>query len=160
MSPGLTSTARTIAQAVKPATGIAPATSQGRPDGRGARSSWSATTYSAWLDLVSTQPMTSSRSATAVTPAPRRSTTPAKSLPCPDGNVAGQRSCRKPSRILASPGLMPAALTRMRTWPGPASGIGTSRTSSTATGPYSSNRTAFIVASGRRFDYCCPLLLC
>jgi hypothetical protein len=38
--------------------------------------------------------------------------------------------------------------------------MGTSLTWSTATGPYSSNRTAFIVASGRRFGYCCPLLLC
>ena len=118
MSPALRFTARTMAQAVKPTTGIAPATSQGRSAGFRARSSASATTYSAWLDRVSTQPITSSPAATVVTPGPRRSTTPAKSLPCPDGNVAGHRSCSAPSRIFASPGLMPAALTRISTWPG------------------------------------------
>ncbi len=150
VSPGLRSTARTMAHAVKPATGIAPATSQGRPAWR-ARFAASATTYSAWLDRVSTQPITSSPGANVVTSGPSRSTTPAKSLPCPEGNVAGQRSCSAPSRIFASPGLMPAALTLTRTSPRPGSGTGTSRTSSTSTGPYSSNRTAFIVASGHRF---------
>jgi hypothetical protein len=153
VSPGWTRAARTMAHAVKPATGIAPATSQGRPAGLAARFAASATVYSAWLDRVSTQPMTSSPGATLVTPGPSASTIPAKSLPCPDGNVAGQRSCSAPSRIFASPGLMPAALTLTSTWPGPGSGTGTSRTSSTSTGPYSSNRTAFIVASGRRVCY-------
>src|SRR6201996_2492536 len=147
VSPGLTSTARTMAQAVKPATGIAPATSQGRPAGLGARFAASATVYSAWLERRPTQPITSSPGATVVTSGPSLSTTPAKSLPCPDGNVAGHMACSDPVRILASPGLMPAALTLIRTWPGPGSGTGTSRTSSTSTGPYSSNRTAFIVAS-------------
>src|SRR5690348_5740472 len=143
-----------MAHAVKPTTGIAPATSQGRLGGLRARFAVSATTYSAWLERVSTQPTTSSPIATVVTPGPSLSTTPAKSLPCPDGNVAGQRSCSDPSRILASPGLMPAALTLTRTSPGPGSGTGTSRTSSTSTGPYWSNRTAFIVASGYRLG--CP----
>src|SRR6185437_760468 len=150
VSPGLTPTARTMAQAVNPATGSAPATSQGRPDGFGARFAASATTYSAWLDRVSTQPITLSPTAVVVTSGPSCSTTPAKSVPCPDGNVAGQSSCRAPSRIFVSPGLMPAALTLTSTCPGPGSGTGTSRTSSTSTVPYSSNRTAFIVASGRR----------
>src|SRR6266566_2379712 len=90
--------------------------------------------------------MTSSPAANPVTPWPARATTPARSLPCPDGNVVGQRECSRPSRILASPGLMPAALTRTSTWPGPGSGMGTSATLSTSTPPYSSNRTAFGMA--------------
>ena len=55
-----------------------------------------------------------------------RATTPARSLPCPDGNVAGHSCASSPSRILASPGLMPAATTRTSTCPGPATGAGTS----------------------------------
>src|SRR5437879_1364571 len=90
--------------------------------------------------------MTSSPVVNPITPWPARATTPARSLPCPDGNVAGQRECSRPSRILASPGLMPAALTRTSTWPGPGSGMGTSATLSTSTPPYSSNRTAFGMA--------------
>src|SRR6266581_4856338 len=90
--------------------------------------------------------MTSSPAANPVTPWPARATTPARSLPCPEGNVAGQRECSRPSRILASPGLMPAALTRTSTWPGPGSGIGTSATLRTSTPPYSWNRTAFGMA--------------
>src|ERR1700760_279728 len=42
-SPGPMATAWTIAQAVNPATGIAPATSQGRPDGLGGRLAGAAT---------------------------------------------------------------------------------------------------------------------
>src|SRR5579875_843263 len=150
VSPGRSATARTAAQAVNPATGSAPATSQGTFAGFGVRLAASTTAYSAWLDRVSTQPITSSPSATPVTPGPSRSTVPARSLPCPDGNVAGHRSCIRPSRILASPGLMPAALTLTSTCPDPGSGTGTSATSSTSSVPYSPNRTAFITASGRR----------
>src|SRR5262249_44599849 len=77
------------------------------------------------------------------TPEPVSATIPARSLPCPDGNVAGQRACSRPFRILASPGLIPAALTWTSTCPGPGIGRGTSTTSRTSAPPYSSNRTAF-----------------
>ena len=87
--------------------------------------------------------MTSSPAAKPVTPGPVPATTPARSLPCPDGNVAGHLECSRPSRILASPGLIPAALTWTSTWPGPGTGVGTSTTFRTSTSPYSSNRTAF-----------------
>src|SRR5208282_6740852 len=87
--------------------------------------------------------MTSSPAATPVTPGPVSATTPARSLPCPDGNVAGHLACSRPARILASPGLIPAALTWTSTWPGPGTGFGTSTTIRTSTPPYSSNRTAF-----------------
>src|SRR5271157_4321360 len=88
--------------------------------------------------------MTSSPAAKPVTPDPVSATTPARSLPCPDGNVAGNLACIRPARILASPGLIPAALTWTSTWPGPGTGFGTSTTFRTSTPPYSSNRTAFI----------------
>ena len=144
MSPVLRFTARRAAHAVKPATPSAPATSQGTSAGLLARLAASTTAYSAWADRVSTQPMTSSPAAAVVTPGPSRSTTPARSLPCPLGNVAGHRACSRPSRIFASPGLMPAALTRTSTCPAPGSGTGTSATLRTSTSPYSSKRTAFI----------------
>ena len=148
VSPDCSPTARIAAHAVNPTTGSAPATSHGRLAGFGVRLAASTTTYSAWLDRVSTQPITSSPTATPVTSGPSRSTTPARSLPSPEGNVAGKRACSRPSRILASPGLMPAALTRTSTSPDPGSGTGTSATFSTSPVPYSSNRTAFIAASG------------
>src|SRR5580704_7689866 len=88
--------------------------------------------------------MTSSPVAKPVTPAPAAATTPARSLPCPDGNVAGHMESSRPERILASPGLIPAALTWTSTWPGPGTGVGTSTTLRTSMSPYSSNRTAFI----------------
>src|SRR5580692_12412400 len=84
---------------------------------------------------------------TAVTPGPVAVTTPARSLPWPEGNAAGQSSCIRPSRIFASPGLMPAALTCTSTCPGPGTGVGTSATSRTSTPPYSANRTAFIITA-------------
>src|SRR5580693_9502107 len=149
VSPVLRFTARRAAHAVKPATPSAPATSQGTSAGLPARLSASTTAYSAWADRVSTQPITSSPAATVVTPGPSRSTTPARSLPCPLGNVAGHSACSRPSRIFASPGLMPAALTRTSTCPAPGSGTGTSATVRTSTSPYSSKRTAFIAASSR-----------
>src|ERR1700761_9640928 len=86
--------------------------------------------------------MTSSPGWNAVTPGPTLATTPARSLPSPDGNVAGHMECSRPSRILASPGLIPAALTWTSTWPAPGSGCGTSTTLRTSIPPYSSNRTA------------------
>ncbi|MEU9993074.1 hypothetical protein AB0E10_41230 [Streptomyces sp. NPDC048045] len=75
------------------------------------------TTYSAWLARSHVQPSTS---------APVSATTPAKSLPWPEGNVAAKRSAGAPERIAASPGLIPAALTLTRTWLGPAAGPATS----------------------------------
>src|SRR6267154_1640273 len=97
--------------------------------------------------------MTSSPSANPVTSVPACATIPARSLPCPDGNVAGHRECSRPSRILASPGLMPAALTRTSTCAGPGCGTGTSTTLRTSTPPYSSNRTAFGMAPSVLSDW-------
>jgi hypothetical protein len=77
-----------------------------------------------------------------VTPGPTSSTMPARSLPWPDGNVVGQRSANIPFRIEASPGLIPAALTRTRTVPGPGDGRSTSTTCRTSSPPYLSNLTA------------------
>src|ERR1700761_507285 len=141
-SPEPAPTARTMATAVVPATLSAPATSHGTAGGFGGRSWASATTYSAWLARVSTKPITSSPGWNAVTPGPTAAPTPARSLPSPDGNVAGHMECSRPSRILASPGLIPAALTWTSTWPAPGSGCGTSTTLRTSIPPYSSNRTA------------------
>src|SRR5215470_17924400 len=78
---------------------------------------------------------------------PDPATIPARSVPSPEGNTAGQRACSRPSRILASPGLIPAALTRTRTWPGPGTGWETSTTCRTSIPPYSSNRTAWGIAT-------------
>ena len=66
--------------------------------------------------------MTSSPTATFLTALPTASTTPARSLPCPEGNVAGHCLAKAPSRIAASPGLMPAAFIPMRTCCGPGTG--------------------------------------
>src|SRR6185312_3817611 len=68
--------------------------------------------------------------------------TPAKSLPCPEGKVAGHFSAILPSRIAASPGLIPAARIFTRTWRALGMGTGTSERCNTFTPPYSSNRTA------------------
>src|SRR5215831_16896805 len=78
---------------------------------------------------------------------PVAATIPARSVPSPEGNTAGHRACSRPSRILASPGLIPAAFTRTRTWPGPGAGWGTSTTFRTSIPPYSSNRTALGIAT-------------
>ncbi len=90
--------------------------------------SWSAgtATYSAWLERCHDQPSTSSPTANSVTPAPRALTMPARSLPSPDGNVAGNTLSSAPDRMAASPGLMPAARTSTTTWPSAGSGISTS----------------------------------
>src|SRR3982074_1184901 len=108
---------------------------------------WSAgtVTYSGWLDRRMENPITSSPTAKPVTPEPISATTPARSLPCPDGNVAGNRSRTAPARIAASLILMPAALTSTRTSPAPGTGRGRSRTSRTSMPPYESNWTAFVM---------------
>src|SRR5580693_5186117 len=143
VSPSVRLTARTAAHAVAPATNSAPATSQGTPAGLAVRWCASTTTYSAWLARLSVQPITSSPAEKLVTPGPASATIPARSLPSPDGNVAGHLASSKPSRILASPGLIPAALTWTRTCPAPGTGRGTSTTFRTSIPPYSSNLTAF-----------------
>src|SRR6185437_9204041 len=99
-------------------------------------------TYSAWLDRRMENPITSSPTAKSPTPEPSSATTPARSLPWPEGNVAGNWSASAPLRITASLGLMPAALTSTSTSPASGTGRGTSRTSSTSTPPYESNCTA------------------
>src|SRR5439155_5359837 len=66
---------------------------------------------------------------------PTSSTIPAKSLPWPEGNVAGQRLANNPFRIEDSPGLMPAAFTRTKTFPGPGFGRSTSTTCRTSSPP-------------------------
>jgi hypothetical protein len=68
-------------------------------------------------------------------PSPTSSTTPARSLPCPEGNVAGQRSCMRRSQIAASPGLIPAAFTLTSTCLTPGTGRSTSTTLRTSTPP-------------------------
>jgi uncharacterized membrane protein len=96
-------------------------------------------TYSAWLARSSVNPRTSSPTSNLVTSGPSSATTPARSLPCPEGKVAGNRSCSAPRRIMASPGLIPAARTLTSTSPGAGTGRGTSRTCRTSMPPYSSN---------------------
>src|SRR5258705_12458248 len=81
-----------------------------------------------------------------VTPERIPAAPPARSLPCPDGNVAGNRSRTAPERIADSLILMPAALTSTRTSPAPGTGRGTSRTSRTSIPPYESNCTALVMA--------------
>ena len=135
VSPGLSATARTAAYAVVPTTNSAPATSHGTPAGLTVRCVASARTNSAWLARSSVQPRTSSPAENPVTPGPVCATTPARSLPWPEGNVAGHRSCSRPRRILSSPGLIPAALTSTSTCPSPGTGRGTSSTLSTPIPP-------------------------
>src|SRR5882757_7138472 len=135
-------TARTAAYAVAPATNSEPATSQETSDGLAVNWFAGTVTYSAWLDRRLENPMTSSPTAKPVTPEPSSATTPARSLPCPDGNVAGNRSCTAPARMAASLILMPAALTSTRTSSAAGTGRGRSRTSRTSTPPYESNCTA------------------
>src|ERR1019366_2710376 len=137
-------TARTVAKPVTPETKSAPATSQGTPAGFGVKLTDSTRTYSAWLARLSVKPITSSPTATLVTPDPTSSTTPARSEPWPLGKVAGKISRTLPVRIAPSLGLMDAARTDTSTWSASGSGRATSRTSRTSTSPYSSNWTAFI----------------
>src|SRR5690242_17379624 len=89
VSLGRGATASTQAYPAIPTTNSEPATSQ--DSGPGLAVSWSAgtSTNSAWLARVSVQPSTSSPTANPVTPSPIAWTTPARSVPWPDGNVAG-----------------------------------------------------------------------
>ena len=128
VSPGPAPTARTAAKAVQPATYREPAASQ--LSSVGLAISWSArtATWLAWLDRSHEYPSTSSPGAHAVTPSPTSVTTPARSLPWPEGNAAGKRSSSRPWRMAASPGLIPAALTATTTWPAEGTGMGISAT--------------------------------
>jgi hypothetical protein len=83
---------------------------------------------SAWLARSKLQPSTSSPGAKPATSIPTSVTTPAMSLPCPEGKVEGNLSLSAPSRIAASPGLIPAALTSTTTSSLPGSRSSTSRT--------------------------------
>ena len=78
---------RVAAQAVAPTTNNAPATSHETPGGRGVSWAASTATNSAWLARC-VNPIISSPTATPRT-SHDSSTTPARSLPCPDGNSAG-----------------------------------------------------------------------
>ena len=92
VSPGWGSTARTAAQAVAPTTCSAPACSHASSDGLATICPTGTATYSAWLARASVHPKTSSPTVTECTPEPSALTVPARSLPCPDGNVEGHRS--------------------------------------------------------------------
>ena len=74
------------------------------------------------------RPSTSSPTANLPASGPTAMTTPARSLPWPDGKFVGNQLCMAPERILASPGLMPAARTATTTSPAAGSGIGVSVT--------------------------------
>ena len=143
----------TVGQADRPDSGVgrSPGSRTApRPPPRARRAAWgsgcaaSVRANSAWLARLSVNPMTSSPAATPSTSGPMPAITPARSLPSPEGKVAGYLACSRPSLILASPGLIPAALTLTSTWPGPGEGSGTSATSRTSGPPYRANRTAFI----------------
>src|SRR3954469_15035152 len=139
--------------AVAPATNSEPATSHGTAAGLGVNWFAGTVTYSAWLDRRLENPMTSSPTAKPVTPEPSSATTPARSLPCPDGNVAGNISRTAPARIAVSLILMPAALTSTRISPAPGTGRGTSRTSRTSMPPYESNCTALTMSGSPQYDW-------
>src|SRR3984957_7339260 len=113
-----------------------PATSHERSGGR--RTAWpdSTRTYSACALRVKVNATTSSPAAQGPASSPVSSMTPARSYPCPEGKAAGKASCRAPSRMNASPGLMPVALTLSRNCPGAGTGRSTSTTCSTSTPPY------------------------
>src|SRR5580700_1005202 len=154
VSPSLGWTACTAPHAVTPATYSPPATSHETFSGLGVRSPASTRTSSAWEARLLLNPITSSPGENPPTRAPTSSTTPARSLPCPDGNVDGNSSATAPARITASLGLMPAAFTRTRTCPSPGTGRSTSSTRSTSIPPNSSYLTAFDMVSPRPRSAC------
>jgi hypothetical protein len=142
VSPCLGWTARTAPHAVVPATNRPPAASQETFSGLRVRSPASTRTSSAWEARLLLNPITSSPGANPPTPAPASSMTPARSLPCPDGNVDGKIFATAPVRMTASLMLMPAAFTRTRTCPSPGTRRSTSSTRNTSIPPNSSYLTA------------------
>ena len=107
VSPGRGATARTAAYAVAPTTYSEPAASQ--LNWGGLWISWLTGTavWVAWLDRRKLNPSTSSPTANSVTPGPTAVTTPARSLPSPDGNVAGNISCIAPTADAGLAGVDP-----------------------------------------------------
>src|SRR4051794_3644906 len=99
VSPGWAPTARTAAYAVHPTTYSEPAASQLSRAGLRISCVTGTATYSAWLDRCHDQPSTSSPTANSATPSPTALTTPARSLPSPDGNVAGKVAWSAPDRM-------------------------------------------------------------
>src|SRR6266702_3214128 len=96
VSPSLGWTACIAPHAVVPATNRPPAASHETFSGLRARSPASTRTSSAWEARLSENPITSSPGENPPTPAPTSSTTPARSLPCPDGNVDGNSPATAP----------------------------------------------------------------
>src|SRR6266567_2182350 len=106
VSPSLGWTSWTVPHAVAPATNRPPATSHETFSGLGVRSPASTRTSSAWEARSFVNPITSSPGENPPAPAPTSSTNPARSLPCPDGNVEGNSFATAPVRMTASLGLM------------------------------------------------------
>src|SRR6476646_4878459 len=154
VSPSLSWTAWTVPHAVVPATYRPPATSQETFSGLRVRLPASTRTSSAWAARLSENPITSSPGENPPTPAPTSSMTPARSLPCPDGNVDGNSSATAPVRMTASLMLMPAAFTRTRTCPSPGTGRSTSSTRNTSIPPNSPYLTAFgMISISSRLEF-------
>jgi hypothetical protein len=122
----------------------------------GVRSPASTTTSSAWEARLFVNPITSSPGEKPPTPAPTSSTTPARSLPCPDGKVDGNSAAIAPVRMTASLMLMPAAFTRTRTCLAPGTGRYTSSTRNTSIPPNSWYLTAFGMISASPFGWNSP----
>src|SRR5271166_1006218 len=135
VSPGWGATERTAAYAVAPTTYSEPAVSQLNWVGLWINWFTGTAVWVAWLDRRKLNPSTSSPTANSVTSGPTALTTPARSLPSPEGNVAGNISCTAPTRMPASPGLMPAARTSTTTSPVPGDGMSISATYNTSRPP-------------------------
>src|SRR5450631_3996651 len=105
VSPFSSWTECTAPHAVTPATYKPPATSHETFFGLRVRFPASTRTSSAWEARFCENPITSSRGENPTTPAPTSSMTPARSLPCPDGNVEGNMADTAPVRIAASLGV-------------------------------------------------------
>src|SRR5437667_5672892 len=156
VSPSLGWTAWTAPHAVVPATYRPPAASHETFSGLRVRSPASTRTSSAWEARLLLNPITSSPGENPPTPAPTSSMTPARSLPCPDGNVDGNSCATAPVRMTASVGLMPAAFTRTRTCPSPGTGRSTSSTRNTSIPPNPPYLTAFGMISASPFGWNSP----
>ena len=123
-----------------------------RPPTAGRRASATSRSSAASADVaydgVADWPRTASPTASAVTPSPSASTTPATSLPSPAGNAFGSPGT-EPCRTFQSNGLTPAARTARRTWPGPGASSPISATWRTSVAPCSLNRAAVGIAGQR-----------
>jgi len=134
VSPGLTSTARTMPTR-EADDRDRPATSQGRPAACELRFAGSAPRTPRDSTGLSDQPITSSPIATVVTSG-RACRRPGEVAALhPDGNVRERYRAALPRGSSPQPGLMPAALTLTRTSPGPGSGTGDVAHVQHSTGP-------------------------